>query len=56
MLICYLARQIPLRGDGNEKESNFYQLLALHSEDVSSINLILEKNIKLRRQKFQIKY
>lgn len=40
--IHYLARQgIPLRGDANEKESNFYQLLTPHGEDVLSIHPML---------------
>ena len=40
--IRYLAHQgIPLRGDGNEKESNFYQLLTLRGEDVSYIHPML---------------
>lgn len=43
--IRYLARQgIPLRGDGNEKDSNFYQLLVLRGEDISCIKPMLEKS------------
>ena len=42
--IRYLARQgLPLRGDGSEKDSNFYQLLLLRGEDVSSIQPMLER-------------
>ena len=42
--IRYLARQgLPLRGDGSDKDSNFYQLMLLRGEDVSSIQPMLEK-------------
>ena len=41
--MCYLAQQgLPLHGDGNDKDSNFYQLLLLHGEDVSSIQPMLK--------------
>ena len=40
----YLARQgLPLRGDGSDKDLNFYQLLLLHGEDVSSIQPMLKR-------------
>lgn len=42
--ICYLAQQgLPLQGDGSDKDSNFYQLLLLHGENVSGIQPMLEK-------------
>ena len=42
--IRYLARQgLPLRGDGSDKDSNFYQLLLLRGEDFSSIQPMLER-------------
>ena len=42
--IRYLASQrISLRGDGDEKDSNFYQMLVFRGKDNSCIKLILEK-------------
>ena len=42
--IRFLARQgIPLRGDGDEHDSNFIQLLYLRSNDDSSIAHYMEK-------------
>ena len=42
--IRYLARQgLPIRGDGSDKDSNFYQLMLLRGEDVSRIQPMLEK-------------
>ena len=40
----YLARQaLALRGDGDEKDSNFYQLLVLHGENMPEIKPMMEK-------------
>ena len=40
----FLARQgLPLRGDGDERDSNFYQLLLLRGEDDSTIQPMLER-------------
>ena len=40
----YLARQaLALRGDGDEKDSNFYQLLVLHGENMPEIKAMMEK-------------
>ena len=42
--ILFFARQgLPLRGDGDEKDSNFYQLLALRGEDDSNIKNMTER-------------
>ena len=43
-IIRFLARQaLPLRRDGNEKDSNFYQLLVLRSESMPEIKAMMEK-------------
>ena len=40
----YLAHQaLALRGDGYEKDSNFYQLLVLHGENMPEIKAMMEK-------------
>ena len=42
--IRYLAQQgLPLRGDGSDRDSNFYRLLLLRGEDVPIIRPMLEK-------------
>lgn len=42
--IRFLARQgLPLRGDGDETDSNLHQLLVLRGEDYSAINQFLER-------------
>ena len=42
--IKYLARQgLPLRGDGDDSTSNFYQLMKLRGEDIPEIFPFLEK-------------
>ena len=42
--VLYLARQgLPLRGDGDDQESNFYQLLLLRGEDLPVIKSVLQK-------------
>ena len=46
--IRFLARQgLPLRGDADEKESNFYQLMLLRAEDCPVIKSILQKKNSL---------
>lgn len=42
--IRFLARQaLPLRGDGDEKDSNFYQLLVLRGENKPEIKAMMDK-------------
>ena len=50
LYLCYQVKKLlnkqeglPLRGDKDEKGSNFYQLLALCGEDVDGIKLFMEK-------------
>jgi len=44
--ICYLARQsLALRGDGDEQDGNFMQLLKLKGEDDPAVINWLQKKI-----------
>ena len=56
-IIRFLARQaLPLRGDGDEKDSNFYQLLVLRGESMPEIKAMMEKKqLKYTSHKIQNK-
>jgi len=56
--VTFLARQgLALRGDGDEKDSNFMQLLQLHAIDDPNISTTLEKSqINARVLKFRMKF
>jgi hypothetical protein len=57
-IIRFLARQaLPLRGDGDEKDSNFYQLLLLRGESMPEIKAMMEKsNLSILHTKFKMSY
>ena len=51
----YLACQaLALRGDGDEKDSNFYQLLVLHGENMPEIKaMMVKKQLKYTSHEIQ---